>query len=108
MSAIGEFRERVSVQQEVRVADTGGGATLTWSEVATPWAAIEPMTGRENVQEEGVTGVGSYKIYMRAEINVTTAMRVVWGTKILNIRSVRSLEARDRLLEILAEESVAV
>jgi SPP1 family predicted phage head-tail adaptor len=108
MSAIGEFRERVSVQEEQRVTDTGGGVALGWQEVAEVWAAIDPLRGKENVQQEAVTGVGSYRISFRAGVVVTVAMRLVWRLRIFNIRAVRVLDARERLVEILAEESVAV
>ncbi|HVY13511.1 MAG TPA: phage head closure protein [Alphaproteobacteria bacterium] len=108
MSAIGEFRERVSLQQEARTPDTGGGAALSWEEVAQVWAAVEPLSGREDVQAEGVSGRAVYRLRFRCGVEVTPAMRVVWRGKILNIRSLRNVDARDRLMEVTAEEGVAV
>lgn len=108
MSAIGEFRERIFLQQEAWMGDTGGGRMLSWEEVAELWAAIEPLSGKENIQGEKVTGAQLYRVRFRYEENVRTAMRIVWDGRILNIRSIRHVEARGRLLEIIAEEGVAV
>jgi SPP1 family predicted phage head-tail adaptor len=107
MSAIGEFRERISLQQEVRLGDGGGGAVLNWEEVAELWAAVEPMNGRENIQGEKVSGTQLYRVRFRCEEYVRTAMRIVWQERALNIRSIRHVDARGRLLEIIAEEGVA-
>jgi SPP1 family predicted phage head-tail adaptor len=108
MSAIGEFRERISLQQEVRLGDSGGGAMVNWEEVAELWAAVEPLSGRENIQGEKISAVQSYRVRFRCEEYVRTAMRMVWQERVLNIRSIRHVDARGRLLEIIAEEGVAV
>ncbi|MBI3419259.1 MAG: phage head closure protein [Proteobacteria bacterium] len=107
MSAIGEFREKLSLQEETRVADTGGGASLSWSEVASVWGAVEPLSGHENIQGEGLSSVQLYKILLRYRGELGVSMRVVWDSRVLNIRSLREVDARGRLLEILAEEGVA-
>jgi SPP1 family predicted phage head-tail adaptor len=108
MSAIGDFRERILIQQEARTPDTGGGAVLSWTDVAEIWASVEPLSGREGLQGEGVVGTQLYRLRFRAEVSLTTAMRLVWSGKTLNIRSLRVVEARGRLLDVVAEEKVAV
>jgi SPP1 family predicted phage head-tail adaptor len=107
MSAIGEFRERISLQQEVRLGDGGGGVLLNWEEVAELWAAVEPLSGRETIQGEKVTALQTYRVRFRCEEYVRTSMRIVWQERVLNIRNIRHVDARGRLLEIIAEEGVA-
>jgi SPP1 family predicted phage head-tail adaptor len=109
MTAIGALRQRLVLQQESRVADTGGGASLSWTSVATLWAEVTPLSGKENIQGEKVSGVLTHKIRVRyhASITVSPATRFLWGARVFNIRAVRNIEERGRILEILAEEGVA-
>ena len=44
---IGELRKQVTVQAEGQTPDGAGGYTLAWTNVATVWAEIKPVTGRE-------------------------------------------------------------
>lgn len=108
MSIVGAMRNVLSLQQESRVADTGGGAALSWTTIATLWASVEPLRGSETVQAEKLTGVITHKIIVRDEITITAAMRFLWGSRIFNIRSIRNVGERGRFLEILAEEGVAL
>lgn len=110
MSPVGAMRERLQLQQEVRTNDTGGGAALTWQTIATLWGQVEPMRGSENKQAQKLTATDTYKIIMRTSTSlvVTTAMRFVWEGRILNIRDIRDVKTRQRFLEIIAEEGVAL
>ena len=38
---------RVTVQSKTLVRDNYGGSSVTWSDVGTYWASIEPLSGRE-------------------------------------------------------------
>ncbi len=107
MSAIGGMRARVALQEEQRAPDGGGGYALAWATVATVWAEVAPLRGRETVQATALSGSGLYRLRLRAGIDVTPALRVLWGSRIFNIRHVRNVDARDRLVEIIAEEGVA-
>ena len=45
--AAGKLNKRVTVQQQVTSIDTEGLSDTNWSDVASVWAAIEPLSVRE-------------------------------------------------------------
>lgn len=100
------MRARVTLQEESRVADGAGGSTLSWQDVATLWAAIIPLPEKEQLQAEKLTARAPYKMTLRYDARIDTAKRFLWGARILNIRSVRDADARQHILEIIAEEGV--
>lgn len=107
MFGIGDYRQRLYVQQENPVADTGGGNVMGWTTINTVWAMIEPISGSEYVQAGKPAGTVTHRIRMRYDSTITPAMRLVMGTRIFNIRYILNIEERNKRLEILAEEGVA-
>lgn len=102
------MRQRVTLQQESRTPDTAGGASLSWVDVATLWAEVTPFPGSEALQAQKLTGSALYRVVLRYKDAVTADMRLVFKGRVLNIRSLRNVGERDRRLEIMAEEGVAV
>lgn len=103
---VGQMRERVIIQQESNVSDGMGGVTLGWSAVATVWARVAPLRGMEAQQARQVQDVQSYKVTMRYRSDVTPKMRLVWGSKTLNIRAVINPDEKSRYSELLCDEGV--
>ena len=101
------LRHRVILQSSAATADGGGGAATAWSDVATPWASIEPLRGAERMSAQQLESRLSHRVRLRHRDGVTTAMRLKFGTRIFNIRAVINPAMRDRLLELLCEEGVA-
>jgi SPP1 family predicted phage head-tail adaptor len=107
---IGSLRERVTLQSETRNPDAAGGAVVSWSALAhapTVWARVEPLLGREALQAMQLKAPVSYRVTMRWRDDITAAMRLVWGARVLNIRSIINPDERRRYIEILCEEGVA-
>jgi SPP1 family predicted phage head-tail adaptor len=107
MTNIGKMRQRLTLQEETRSADGGGGAALAWADIATFWADIEPFRVQETLSAEKLAGVVTHKITVRAEIGITPAMRLAGSGRVFNILGVRNIGERGRFLEILAEEGSA-
>lgn len=107
MFGFGAYRQRLYVQQENPVADTGGGSSIGWTTINTVWASIEPITGWERLQANKLTGSISHRIRMRYDNTITPSMRFLLGSRVFNIRAVMNVEERNKTLEIIAEEGVA-
>lgn len=107
MYGIGTYRQRLYVQQENAVADTGGGTVMGWTTINTVWASVEPVNGSEPVKAEKLSGTITHRIHMRYDGTITTAMRFLLGSRVFNIRSIKNINERNRVLEIMAEEGVA-
>lgn len=101
---IGGFRHRVKIQEETATADEGGGYSRTWTDVDTMWCSIEPVNPREVFQANQIQARVTHKILTRYRTDVSSANRLLFGTRAFNIRSVTTKNERSRLTVILAEE----
>lgn len=90
MSTAGQLTERIRFEQESRTPDGGGGASISWPTVATRWAAVEPLKGREQLQAMQLQASNLYRVTIRNDgLAITASMRLVWltnGNALLNIR----------------------
>lgn len=83
--ASGKLRHRVRIDQLVDVLDSSGepvrdeqGASVRdWEEVATVWAAIEPLSVREFIQSAAMQSQTSARIVIRYRSGLDAAMRLV-------------------------------
>jgi SPP1 family predicted phage head-tail adaptor len=103
MSYASLLSERVTIQQPVQADDGYGGKLVTWGELATVFAQVEPIfvTQGEHLAAEQVTAYAGYRVTVRMRTDVTAAMRVVWKTHMLQIHS---LHEQGEVLSILAYE----
>ena len=101
------LNERILIEAPVTTSDGQGGVLRVWEEVASCFAEVTPLYGSagERVDAEKQVMRLEYRITLRARTDVTHAMRVRWNGKTLNIRAVVRQPA---LLELLAEEGVAI
>lgn len=100
----GRLRHPVRIEAVVRAPDLGGGAEETWVQVAEAWAEIKPATGSERLEADRIEGRVTHVVHLRAGIAVEPAMRLVLGSRVLEIRAVIDLAERRRWIRILAEE----
>ncbi|KAB2910822.1 MAG: phage head closure protein [Hyphomicrobiaceae bacterium] len=96
-SSIGSLRDRVVLESASRASDGGGGATVTWGQVAELWASIRPVSGEERVRADGVAGRVTHKVLIRHRAGVVPAMRFRSGDRVLEIVAVLDAGRRSRL-----------
>jgi SPP1 family predicted phage head-tail adaptor len=104
---IGALRHAIILQRRSGAADAGGGISTIWTDIAELRAAIVPLTGGETVQAMRVQPVQNYLVRMRYRADVTPADRLLFGQRVLNIRSVKNVNGRSRWTECRCEEGVA-
>lgn len=74
----GRLRHRIKIQRKVETQNsTTGAVTYTWQDVATVWAAIEPLSAREFIQSRAVQAEIVARIVIRHREDVTANMRAV-------------------------------
>ena len=107
---IGELRKQIALQAEQQTSDGAGGYALAWATLATVWADISPVTGREIYASGHLEGRVTHKITMRwrSDITVTSDMRILYGARGFNIRAVTNQDESNQYLIVLAEEGTAV
>lgn len=98
----GRLRHRVVIQgpQEVQDAQTGA-VSVSWVDMASVWAAIEPLSAREYTVAQTEDSKITTRITIRYRENVTAKMRVYHQAKdkYYNIEGV--LSDKDSGLEYL-------
>ena len=81
----GRLRHRVRIDQlenlldsngEV-IQDDAGQVAQTWAEVATVWAAIEPLSAREFIQSQATQSQITARVIIRFRDGLNAAMRLV-------------------------------
>lgn len=97
----GELRHRVDLQQATVLPDAHGAPVRTWSTVATVWAAIEPVTGRQYYEAKAVGIEQPVRVRVRHRADVTTGMRVRHGARAFDIESVQDVGGLGRELVLL-------
>lgn len=101
------LRQRLTLQQEVRTLDDGGGYVRSWQNIADLWAEIVPVTGRETLSYGQIIGEVTHRITLRYRDGITAANRLVFESRIFNIRSVFNVREENELVEIFAAEGAA-
>jgi SPP1 family predicted phage head-tail adaptor len=104
----GTLDQRIVIASETRTADDYGGAAVTWTTLATVWAEVRPMTGRERSDAAAIEAPASYRFTIRRRSDVTEAMRITWNGGTYNIRFIADPGARGLYMTIDAERGVAV
>lgn len=83
--ASGRLRHRVRIEEYVDVLDSNGEPARgeqgefikEWAEVATVWAAIEPLAAREFIQSAAMQSQVTARITIRQRDGLNAAMRLV-------------------------------
>lgn len=102
---IGKMRHRITFQRQEDGKDALGGYEDEWTDVATTWAQISPVSGREYFSQVR-ENVVSHKIYCRYRPGITPKMRIKYNDRIFRIISVINWEERNEGLTIMCEEVV--
>lgn len=104
---IADLRHRLVLEERISIADGGGGASESWSEVATLWAAMHQKSGREREAADRLGAHTITEITIRYRAGVTTDMRFRLGARHFNIRSVLDVDGRHRWFKCTCAEGGA-
>jgi len=101
----GRLRHRVTVERRSEALDEFGQRVDVWTEIATAWAKVRPLSGREYLAASGVRAEITHEITMRYPIDVKPKDRVYFGTRLFDIDSVFTIDERNRFVVARAVEN---
>lgn len=78
-SAIGKLDQRIELQQRSAAKQANGEEVISWSTVATVWAAVRHVSGRELLARYGIDAEQLVTFTIRARDDLDPTMRVAWG-----------------------------
>ena len=102
----GRLRKKVTIQTPTTTVNLAGNTLETWSTLATVWADIEPLSGREAIQARAFNAEATIRARMRYLSTLTTQCRLYYGTRYLEILSIINKDEMGREMELLCTEAV--
>jgi SPP1 family predicted phage head-tail adaptor len=104
MTAPGDLRHRLLLEEPVEEPDGAGGVKRSFAAVATLWAQLVPDAARGEVVADGAGATVSHRIVVRARTDITTRHRLRAGARIFRIVALRDRDGSGRFTEIAAQE----
>lgn len=107
--SIGERRHRVTFETPTVVQDAFGEPDQTWATLATRWARVMPMKGKERFSANQVQADVDHRIVCRYDSTMSALApgdRATWNTHVYDIKSIIWRDQTQKTMEILAQEHV--
>lgn len=101
----GNLDQRITLQSRSTGVDAVGQASATWLDVATVWAQVHTVRGREFFAAAQTQQEQTVKVRIRYRSGVTTDMRLMWEGRPHDITGVIPVGRRD-MLEIMCLQGV--
>lgn len=102
---IGKMRHQITFQRPSTEKDRLAGYKDDWFDVATVWAQVSPVSGKEFLTQIRETMV-THKIYCRYRSGITPQMQIKFKDRVFRIISVLNWDERNEGLTIMCEEHV--
>lgn len=102
----GQLRQRVTIQEKSVTRNSYGEEVITWSDVATVWASVEPLSGREFLDAQRAGAEVTTRIRIRYRSGIAPEMRVTYGDHVYDIKAVIDVEERHREIQLMCREVV--
>jgi SPP1 family predicted phage head-tail adaptor len=90
----GDLRDRIAIRRRTETKNAGGGLDIGWADLATVWANIRSINGKEAIIGGVLQGISYFEIVVRHRTDLEVADQILWlssGDRELNI-----LSAEDR------------
>jgi len=105
--AAGDLDRQITFQARVQVQNSGSGAySYTWDDIVTVWAQVQDVlpSRAENVADNVNLARRPARIRCRYRSDITSDMRILYGSRTLQIVSGPVEIGRRDGLEMMAEE----
>jgi SPP1 family predicted phage head-tail adaptor len=101
-----DLRHKITIRRPSDVPDGKGGFTTSWATIATAFAEVSGLDGRESVMDRVLEGISVYRIRIRwrSGLDVRASDQLQYAGSSLNILSPASdPDGRREQLVLLAE-----
>ena len=102
---MGEMRQRIALQAKT-ITKSEGIPQESWTTVATIWATVADISGREYFQAQAVQSEVTTRIKIRYRTGITPTMRVLYDSRVFAILSVIDKDERHRVIELMCKEVI--
>lgn len=102
----GTYRHKITIETPTETIDAFGQAVKSWDTYAQPFAAVEPLQGREFFASSEVQSEVTTRIRMHYQSGITTKMRVSYGGLVYDIQAVINPKLMNGELQLMCSEGV--
>lgn len=102
---IGKLRHRIILLRQVNEVNDYGASTQTWKRVATVWADVRPLSGREYFSAKQVQSEVTTQIWLRHIEGIKPTMKVKFGKREFEILAVLNPQERGVSLQLMCKET---
>lgn len=102
----GQLDERVTLQAKAATQNALGEVTGAWADVATVWAKVEPLRGREFFASGQMNSSVDHRVTIRWRSGVVPTMRLQWRGQPLEVISVIEPSAARTVLELMCASGI--
>lgn len=103
----GPLNKRVTFQRRVTGRDEFGQPVEGWEDIATVWASVEPISGRELLAAQQVMGETTHRLRCRYRSGLTAANRALYKGRVFDLQPAINPREQNASLEIMAKEGVS-
>jgi len=100
----GKLRHRVTIRESTETRGDTGQITLTWSDLRTVWASVEPLRAQELLVAQQTEAQVTHRVRMRYWSDVTPQKQLVHDGRTFQIASVLNKDERNNELELICVE----
>lgn len=101
-----KLNTRVAIQSYTATRDATGGEVETWATVATLWAQVRATGGGERYINQQIVAQVTHTVSLRYTAGITPKMRVLIGSRVLDIQQVQNVDERNIETRLLCKELV--
>jgi SPP1 family predicted phage head-tail adaptor len=99
----GNLRHRIAIQTNTPTQDSYGQPVESWATVATVWAAVDMLTGRELYTAQQAQSEVNVRMTIRRR-DVDAKQRVSWDSRTFDVESVIHDPTNNRMTQLLCRE----
>ena len=101
---IGQLKHRVDVQSLTLTQGAGGTLTENWASLGMAWASIIPLRGTEELAAMQLSHPVSHRITLRHQPGFLSARRIVFSTRVFQVRAAVNQAENNRFIVFTVEE----
>lgn len=102
----GKLNKRVKIQAHTETIDEYGYAEKKWTDLATVWAHVKNVNGKEFIKSNVELSEVSTSIRIRKRKGLDSSMRVIFNDNILQIVAVLPDEETNDYLDLVCKKWV--
>lgn len=85
MLKAGSLKHRVTIQNPTKTRSASGSASLGWGTVATVWASVRGMSGRDVIMAAQAQALVTHKVMIRYRTDVNAQTRLLYEGKVFEV-----------------------